>query len=60
MQVYYDKLYTWQLQSGVRANSVSAGLEAFGDTTGECLEQRLSKAWPYLRSPFPGDSHSFD
>ena len=51
---------TWQPQSGVRASSVSAGLDALGDTAGECLVQRLSNAWPYLRSPVGDDSYSLD
>ena len=53
-------MLTWHPQSGALTNSLRAGLEALGDTTGECFEQRLSNAWPYLRSPFPGDSHSLD
>ena len=43
----------------MRSSSERTGLEALGDTAGECLAQRLSNAWPYLRSPV-GDSYSFD
>ena len=59
MQEYQEKILTWQPQSGVRSSSERTGLEALGDTAGECLAQRLSNAWPYLRSPV-GDSYSFD
>ena len=59
MQEYQERILTWQPQSGVRSSSERTGLEALGDTAGECLAQRLSNAWPYLRSPV-GDSYSFD
>ena len=49
---------TWQPQSREEhAISRREGLDAFGDTAGECLWQRLSNAWPYRRSPAE-DSYS--